>query len=93
MVFLGDSMPFAAQPVGGICFCLGGLVLVLCCGARLFTDNNLMVTGLQAEEDFHGRHAEKEQGCHCGWATGRRSLLAVALVFWANVGGMNSGGR
>lgn len=42
-VFLGDStMPFAVQRmVGGICFCLG-LVLVLCCGAELFTGNSLM---------------------------------------------------
>ena len=42
-VFLGDpTIPFAAQRmVGGICFCLG-LVLVLCCGAELFTGNSLM---------------------------------------------------
>ena len=43
-VFLGDpSMPFAVQrAVGGLCFCLG-LVLVLCCGAELFTGNVLLV--------------------------------------------------
>lgn len=36
-------MPFAVQrAVGGLCFCLG-LVLVLCCGAELFTGNVLLV--------------------------------------------------
>ena len=51
LVFLGDSaVPFAAQRmVGGICFSLG-LVLVLCCGAELFTGNMLMVTGLASKK-------------------------------------------
>ena len=41
--FLSDAtLPFAVQRlVGGVCFCLG-LVLVLCCGAELFTGNVLM---------------------------------------------------
>ncbi|MFQ9742698.1 MAG: formate/nitrite transporter family protein [Slackia sp.] len=50
-VFLGDpSIPFAVQRVvGGLCFCLG-LVLVLCCGAELFTGNSLMVAALASKK-------------------------------------------
>lgn len=90
MVFLGDStMPFAAQRmVGGICFCLG-LVLVLCCGAELFTGNNLMVTGLASKKISMGGMLKNWVVVWLGNLAG--SLLAVALVFWANVGGMNGG--
>lgn len=43
-IVMGDSsIPFVAQRLlGGLCFSLG-LVLVLCCGAELFTGNALMV--------------------------------------------------
>ncbi len=89
-VFLGDpAMPFAAQRmVGGICFCLG-LELVLCCGAELFTGNNLMVVPLLSRKIGFG-------GLLRNWAivwTGNLagSLLAVALVFAADVGAMNGG--
>lgn len=90
MVFLGDStMPFAAQRmVGGICFCLG-LVLVLCCGAELFTGNNLMVTGLASKKISMAGMLKNWVVVWLGNLAG--SLLAVALVFWANVGGMNGG--
>ena len=90
MVFLGDStMPFAAQRmVGGICFCLG-LVLVLCCGAELFTGNNLMVTGLASKKISMGGMLKNWVVVWLGNLAG--SLLAVALIFWANVGGMNGG--
>ena len=89
-VFLGDpAMPFAAQRmVGGICFCLG-LELVLCCGAELFTGNNLMVVSLLSRKIGFG-------GLLRNWAivwTGNLagSLLVVALVFAADVGAMNGG--
>lgn len=90
MVFLGDStMPFAAQRmVGGICFCLG-LVLVLCCGAELFTGNSLMVTGLASKKISMGGMLKNWIVVWLGNLAG--SLLAVALIFWANVGGMNGG--
>ena len=46
-VFLSDStLGWGAQRVvGGLCFCLG-LVLVLVCGAELFTGNTLLVISL-----------------------------------------------
>ncbi len=90
-VFLGDSsMPFAAQRmVGGICFCLG-LVLVLCCGAELFTGNMLMVTGLASKKITLGGLVRNWVIVWLGNLVG--SLVVVGLVYWCNVGGMNGGG-
>lgn len=50
-VFLSDaSLGWGAQRfVGGLCFCLG-LVLVLICGAELFTGNSLMVCALKSKK-------------------------------------------
>lgn len=39
----------AQRVVGGLCFCLG-LVLVLVCGAELFTGNSLMVCALKSKK-------------------------------------------
>ncbi len=90
LVFLGDSaVPFAAQRmVGGICFSLG-LVLVLCCGAELFTGNMLMVTGLASKKI-------KPDGLVRNWVIvwlGNLvgSLIVVALIYWCGVGAMNGG--
>lgn len=49
--FLGDAtLPFGVQRVvGGVCFCVG-LVLILCCGAELFTGNALMVSAVIARK-------------------------------------------
>lgn len=45
MVMTDTSLSFAIQRLlGGLVFCLG-LVLVLCCGAELFTGNALMICG------------------------------------------------
>lgn len=90
MVFLGDStMPFAAQRmVGGICFCLG-LVLVLCCGSELFTGNSLMITSVMSGKI-------KVSGLLRNWVivwlgNFAGSLVAVGLIYWAQVGAMNGG--
>ena len=50
-VFLSDAtLGWGAQRVvGGLCFCLG-LVLVLICGAELFTGNSLMVCALKSNK-------------------------------------------
>lgn len=89
-VFLGDpTLPFGVQRIiGGLCFCLG-LVLVLCCGAELFTGNILMVCGKAS-----GRISW--QGLLRSWAIVwlgnlAGSLVAVALIYLANVQGMNGG--
>lgn len=50
-VFMSDAtLGWGAQRfVGGLCFCLG-LVLVLICGAELFTGNSLMVCALKSKK-------------------------------------------
>ena len=71
-VFLGDpSIPFAVQRVvGGLCFCLG-LVLVLCCGAELFTGNSPHGCRPGQQEDIGFRHAEELGDCLGGQSCGR----------------------
>lgn len=88
LVFLGDSaVPFAAQRmVGGICFSLG-LVLVLCCGAELFTGNMLMVTGLASKKIKLGGLVRNWAIVWLGNLVG--SLIVVALIYWCGVGAMN----
>ncbi|WP_294165778.1 formate/nitrite transporter family protein [uncultured Senegalimassilia sp.] len=90
LVFLGDSaVPFAAQRmVGGICFSLG-LVLVLCCGAELFTGNMLMVTGLASKKIKLGGLVRNWVIVWLGNLVG--SLFVVALIYWCGVGAMNGG--
>ena len=90
-VFLGDStIPFAAQRmVGGICFCLG-LVLVLCCGAELFTGNSLMCCAKASGKINWGGLAKNWAVVWVGNFAG--ALVAVALIYLAKVYAMNGGG-
>ena len=90
-VFLGDpSMPFAVQRiVGGLCFSLG-LVLVLCCGAELFTGNMLMVCALASKKITAGAMAKNWTLVWLGNLAG--ALVAVALVYFAHIADMNGGG-
>lgn len=90
-VFLGDpSMPFAVQRiVGGLCFSLG-LVLVLCCGAELFTGNMLMVCALASKKITAGAMAKNWALVWLGNLAG--ALVAVALVYFAHIADMNGGG-
>lgn len=89
-VFSGDpTMPFAVQrAVGGLCFCLG-LVLVLCCGAELFTGNSLMVTALASKKITWGAMLKNWAVVWVGNLAG--ALLAVFLVFMAHIADMNGG--
>ncbi|MFR7737086.1 MAG: formate/nitrite transporter family protein [Eggerthella lenta] len=82
-------MPFAVQrAVGGLCFCLG-LVLVLCCGAELFTGNVLLVcakaSGRIGWRSLFGNWLLVWLGNLAG------ALVALALVHFANVAAMNGG--
>ena len=90
-VFLGDStMPFAAQRmVGGICFCLG-LVLVLCCGAELFTGNSLMCCAKASGKISWGGLLKNWVVVWFGNLAG--ALIAVAFIYMAQVWAMNGGG-
>ena len=89
-LFLSDAtLPFAVQRlVGGVCFCLG-LVLVLCCGAELFTGNVLMVTGLASKKIKLGGLVRNWAIVWLGNLVG--SLIVVALIYWCGVGAMNGG--
>ena len=89
-LLLGDpSMPFAVQRlVGGVCFCLG-LVLVLCCGAELFTGNILMVCAKASGSIGWGALLKNWALVWAGNFAG--ALVAVALVYLANVAAMNGG--
>lgn len=88
--FLGDSsLPFGVQRVvGGLCFCLG-LVLVLCCGAELFTGNALMVCGLASKRIALASMLKNWVIVWCGNLVG--SLIVVFIVFMAHVADMNGG--
>ena len=89
-IFLGDpSIPFAVQRmVGGICFCLG-LVLVLCCGAELFTGNSLIICAKASGKVSWGGMLKNWAIVWLGNLVG--ALAAVALVYLAQVWSMNGG--
>lgn len=89
-VFLGDStISFAVQrAVGGLCFCLG-LVLVLCCGAELFTGNMLMVTALASKKISLAAMLKNWALVWAGNLCG--ALVAVLLAYAAHVADMNGG--
>ena len=89
-IFLGDpSIPFAVQRmVGGICFCLG-LVLVLCCGAELFTGNSLIICAKASGKVSWSGMLKNWVIVWIGNLIG--ALAAVALVYLAQVWSMNGG--
>ena len=88
--FLGDAtLPFGVQRViGGVCFCLG-LVLVLCCGAELFTGNALMVCALASKRITVGALIKNWIIVWFGNLVG--ALLVVFIVYMAHTGDMNGG--
>ncbi len=90
-VVLGDaSMPFLVQRVvGGLVFCCG-LVLVLCCGAELFTGNILMICGTASRKIGWGALFKNWVIVWIGNFVG--ALIAVAIIFMASVYTMNDGG-
>ena len=89
-LFTSDSsLPFAVQRAGGgACFCLG-LVLVLCCGAELFTGNSLMVCSLFSKKIGAGQLARNWAIVWLGNLAG--SLVVVFLVCASQIGAMNGG--
>lgn len=89
-LFTSDSsLPFAVQRAGGgACFCLG-LVLVLCCGAELFTGNSLMVCALFSKKIGAGQLARNWAIVWLGNLAG--SLVVVFLVCASQMGAMNGG--
>ncbi len=91
LIAKGDStLPFAAsQLLGGLCFSLG-LICVIVCGAELFTGNNLMVIG--ASEGRYGWGKTVRNWIVVWVFNFVGSLVLVAVVFFADIAAMNSGG-
>ncbi len=90
-VFLGATQQFlfaAQRMVGGICFCLG-LVLVLCCGAELFTGNSLMCCAKASGKIDWAGMLKNWVIVWFGNLAG--ALVAVALIYFAQVYAMNGG--
>lgn len=87
-VFLSDTtLSWGPQRVvGGLCFCLG-LVLVLLCGAELFTGNALMVCALRSHRISA---SELARNWAIVWLGNFAGALAVAvLVFFAGIYKLN----
>ena len=74
--------------IGGVCFSLG-LVLVLCCGAELFTGNTLMVTAALNKKITWRKMIQNWVVVWLGNLVG--ALVAVFLVYMASVASMNAG--
>ena len=89
-VFLGDTtLPFGVQRVvGGICFCLG-LVLVLCCGCELFTGNSLMMSAKASKKITCAQLLKNWGIVWVGNLVG--ALIAVFLMYMSKVQVMNHG--
>lgn len=90
VMLLGDTtLTFAAQRcLGGLCFCLG-LVLVLCCGAELFTGNCLMITGVLSHKVGWGAMFKNWVVVWLGNFAG--ALLVMFLIYMASLQTMNGG--
>ena len=83
------SLPFAAsQILGGLCFSLG-LITVIVAGAELFTGNNLMVTAALSGKASWGGVLKNWVLVWVGNFVG--SLVLVFIVLGANCAGMNGG--
>lgn len=89
MVMSDSSLTFAASRVlGGLCFSLG-LLLVLCCGAELFTGNSLMVCAAASGRVRAGALARNWGIVWVGNLAG--SVVLAGLMLMANLQGMNAG--
>ena len=86
----GDSeLTFAIKRVfGAACFSVG-LMLVVCCGAELFTGNTLMVCGLGSKKINWGGMLKNWVVVWLGNLAG--SLLMAFLVYMSAMAAMNNG--
>lgn len=87
-VFLSDAtLGWGAQRfAGGLCFCLG-LVLVLICGAELFTGNSLMICALKSKKITLAQMLKAWAVVWVGNFVG--ALFAVFLVYMAAIYKLN----
>ena len=86
----GDGeMWFAVKRVFGAACFSAGLMMVVCCGAELFTGNCLMVCGWGSKKIGIGGMLKNWVIVYLGNLVG--SLLIVLLVYLANMASMNGG--
>lgn len=89
LVTSDSQLSFAISRVlGGVSFCLG-LVLVVCCGAELFTGNSLMASNLAARRISLPALVRNWVIVWFGNLAG--ALLLVALIAGAGTMGLNDG--
>ena len=90
LTFTADpTLSFGVKKVvGGLCFCVG-LVMVLCCGAELFTGNSLMVEALASKKITWGGLLKNWVIVLVGNLVG--SLLLVFLVSMAGIASIKAG--
>lgn len=90
IVLADGELPFAVQRIlGGVSFCLG-LVLVLCCGAELFTGNILLVCARASKKITTSAVLRNWGLVWVGNLAG--ALVAIALVQLAQIALLNGGG-
>ena len=83
------TLPFAAQRLIGGCLFSLGLLLVVVCGAELFTGNTMIVMSAASRKISWGAVAKNWLVVFFGNFVG--ALLMVGLVFLSNFQGMNAG--
>lgn len=90
LLIVSDSaLPFAAQRLIGGCLFSLGLLLVVVCGAELFTGNTMIVMSAASKKISWGAVLKNWLVVFFGNFVG--ALLMVGLVYLSNFQGMNSG--
>ena len=90
LLIVSDSaLPFAAQRLIGGCLFSLGLLLVVVCGAELFTGNTMIVMSAASKKISWSAVMKNWVVVFLGNLVG--SLIMVGLVFLSNYQGMNGG--
>ena len=90
LLIVSDSaLPFAAQRLIGGCLFSLGLLLVVVCGAELFTGNTMIVMSAASKKISWSAVLKSWVVVFLGNLVG--SLIMVGLVFLSNYQGMNGG--
>ena len=90
LLIVSDSaLPFAAQRLIGGCLFSIGLLLVVVCGAELFTGNTMIVMSAASKKISWSAVLKNWVVVFLGNLVG--SLIMVGLVFLSNYQGMNGG--
>lgn len=90
LLIVSDSvLPFAAQRLMGGCLFSLGLLLVVVCGAELFTGNTMIVMSAASKKISWSAVLKNWVVVFLGNLVG--SLIMVGLVFLSNYQGMNGG--